>query len=155
MTTESNGTQFIDQTTSIVSAYVGNHVVRPDEIAGIIGQVHAALAKVSNGHGEANGHVKPLPAPAVAIGKSITPDYIICLEDGQKFRSLKRHLRKLNMTPEEYRAKWGLPANYPMVAPSYSQQRSQLARKMGLGQRVLRRANGKKPRRAAGTRVAA
>ena len=103
----------------------------------LISQVHAALLRVSSGRTEA-----PLePAkPAVSVKKSITPDYLVCLEDGKRFKSLKRHLRtQYNMTPEQYREKWGLPADYPMVAPNYAVARSQLAKKMGLGQQRKRR----------------
>src|SRR5262245_8849342 len=99
---------------------------------GLINQVHAALMRVSGGHTDAQP--EPLK-PAVAVKKSITPDYIICLEDGKKFKSLKRHLRtRYAMTPDEYRSKWGLPHDYPMVAPNYAKERSTLAKRMGLGQ---------------------
>ena len=103
----------------------------------LISQIHAALVRVSSGADET-----PLePAkPAVSIKKSISPDYIVCLEDGKRFKSLKRHLRtQYNMTPEQYREKWGLPADYPMVAPNYAVARSQLAKEMGLGQQRRRR----------------
>ena len=99
--------------------------------------VHAALVRVSGGHGEApSDSLKP----AVPVKKSITPEYIVCLEDGKKFKSLKRHLRtQYNRTPEQYREKWGLPADYPMVATNYAAARSQLAKQMGLGQQRRRR----------------
>jgi predicted transcriptional regulator len=128
---------FIGLTADIVSAYVSNNSVAAAEIPTLINQVHAALARVSAGRGEF-----PLEAakPAVPVKKSITPDYIICLEDGKKFKSLKRHLRtQYNMTPEQYREKWGLPLDYPMVAPNYAAARSQLAKQMGLGQQRRRR----------------
>ncbi|MGQ0680769.1 MucR family transcriptional regulator [Bradyrhizobium sp.] len=128
---------FIDLTASIVSAYLSNNPTPAAEIPGLIGQIHAALVRVSSGRTEA-----PLePAkPAVAIKKSISPDYIVCLEDGKRFKSLKRHLRtQYNMTPEQYRDKWGLPPDYPMVAPNYAVARSQLAKEMGLGQQRRRR----------------
>jgi predicted transcriptional regulator len=103
----------------------------------LIGQIHAALVRVATGRVET-----PLePAkPAVAVKKSVTAEYLVCLEDGKRFKSLKRHLRtQYNMTPEQYRDKWGLPPEYPMVAPNYAVARSQLAKKMGLGQQQRRR----------------
>jgi predicted transcriptional regulator len=129
---------YIELTADIVSAYVSNNAVAAGDISSIISQVHQALLRVSNGQSETSGE----PAkPAIAVKKSITPDYIICLEDGKKFKSLKRHLRtQYNMTPEHYREKWGLPADYPMVAPNYAEARSQLAKQMGLGQQRKRRA---------------
>lgn len=130
--TESAARNFIDLTASIVSAYVSNNPTPAAEIPALIGQVHAALLRVAAGRAE-----PPLePAkPAVPVRKSVTAEYLVCLEDGKRFKSLKRHLRtRYNMTPEQYRDKWGLPADYPMVAPSYAVARSQLARKMGLGQ---------------------
>jgi predicted transcriptional regulator len=128
---------FIGLTASIVSAYVSNNTVAAADIPALINQVHAALQRVSSGQGEAPA--EPLK-PAVAIKKSVTPEYIVCLEDGKKFKSLKRHLRsQYNMTPEQYREKWGLPPDYPMVAPNYAAARSQLAKQMGLGQQRKRR----------------
>jgi predicted transcriptional regulator len=123
---------FIDLTAEIVSAYVGNNTTPASELPALIGQVHAALVRVSEGQTPA----APAPAkPAVSVKKSLTAEYIVCLEDGKKFKSLKRHLRsKYNMTPEQYREKWNLPADYPMVAPNYAVTRSALAKKMGLGQ---------------------
>jgi len=129
---------FIELTAEIVSAYVSNNTVPASDIPGLINQVHAALARVSGK--PADGHAEPLK-PAVSLKKSITPEYIVCLEDGKKFKSLKRHLRtQYNMTPEQYREKWGLGADYPMVAPNYAAARSQLAKQMGLGQQRRRRA---------------
>jgi predicted transcriptional regulator len=129
--------KFIELTANIVSAYVGNHSVPAGDIAGLISQVHAALARVSSG---ADLNAEPLK-PAVPVKKSITPEYLVCLEDGKKFKSLKRHLRtQYNMTPEQYRDKWDLPADYPMVAPNYAQARSALAKQMGLGQQRRKRA---------------
>jgi predicted transcriptional regulator len=129
---------YIELTAGIVSAYVSNNSVAAGEISALISQVHAALLRVSNGQSEAAGE----PAkPAIPVKKSITPDYIICLEDGKKFKSLKRHLRtQYNMTPEHYREKWGLAPDYPMVAPNYAEARSRLAKEMGLGQQRKRRA---------------
>ena len=128
---------FIQLTAEIVSAYVSNNSVSAADIPALINQVHAALTRVSAGQGDAPA--EPL-RPAVPIKKSITPDYLVCLEDGKKFKSLKRHLRtQYNMTPEQYRERWGLAADYPMVAPNYAQARSQLAKQMGLGQQRRRR----------------
>jgi predicted transcriptional regulator len=129
---------FIELTADIVSAYVSNNSVAAADIPGLINQVHGALLRVSSGQGEMAA--EPLK-PAVSVKKSITNDYLICLEDGKKFKSLKRHLRtQYNMTPEQYREKWGLPPDYPMVAPNYAAARSQLAKQMGLGQQRRRRA---------------
>lgn len=132
------GKNFIELTASIVSAYLSNNPTQAGEIPNLISQVHAALVRVSSGRTE----TAPLePAkPAVSLKKSIAPDYLVCLEDGKRFKSLKRHLRtQYNMTPEQYREKWGLPADYPMVAPNYAVARSQLAKKMGLGQQQRKR----------------
>jgi len=128
---------YIELTAQIVSAYVGNNSVPSAEIASLIGQVHAALKRVSGGQTTALAE----PAkPAVSVKRSINPDFLVCLEDGKKFKSLKRHLRtQYNMTPEQYREKWGLPADYLMVAPNYAVARSQLAKQMGLGQQRRRR----------------
>lgn len=127
---------FIALTAQIVSAYVSNNTVPSADIPALINQVHAALTRVSGK--PADGHGEPLK-PAVSVKKSITPEYIVCLEDGKKFKSLKRHLRtQYNMTPEQYREKWGLSADYPMVAPNYAAARSQLAKQMGLGQQRRR-----------------
>jgi len=127
----------IELTAEIVSAYVSNNTVAAGEIPSLINQVHAALARVSGKPGDAPA--EPLK-PAVSVKKSLTPEYIICLEDGKKFKSLKRHLRtQYNMTPEQYRDKWDLNADYPMVAPNYAAARSQLAKQMGLGQQRRRR----------------
>jgi predicted transcriptional regulator len=132
----SDGT-FIELTASIVSAYVRNHSVPSDELPALIGQVHNALTRVSTGQAEAFADAV---RPAIAIKKSITPDFIVCLEDGKKFKSLKRHLRtRYHMTPEQYREKWGLGNDYPMVAPNYAAARSKLAKQMGLGQQRRRR----------------
>jgi len=125
---------FIELTAEIVSAYVSNNTVAAGDIPGLINQVHAALSRVSGGSSEAPA--EPLK-PAVSVKKSIAPDYIVCLEDGKKFKSLKRHLRThYNLSPEEYREKWGLPADYPMVAPNYSATRSKLAKDNGLGRKA-------------------
>ena len=120
-------------TAEIVSAYVSKNAVSAVELTGLIGEVHAALSRAT---GQATSTVSEELKPAVAVKKSITSEYIVCLEDGKKFKSLKRHLRThYNLSPEEYREKWDLPHDYPMVAPNYAAARSQLAKKMGLGTR--------------------
>jgi predicted transcriptional regulator len=129
----------LEMTADIVSAYVGNNSVSANDLPSLIANIHAALSGVSSGPVEAEPEPKE---PAVPIRKSISPDFLICLEDGRKFKSLKRHLRtKYDMSPEEYRSKWGLPKDYPMVAPNYAKARSDLAKQMGLGQ------GGRKPAR--------
>jgi predicted transcriptional regulator len=122
----------IEMAAEIVSAYVGKNAVGSDQLPELIRQVHGALTSVSSGASE----VPPAKAdPAVPVRKSIQPDYLICLDDGRKFKSLKRHLRtKYDLSPEQYREKWGLPKDYPMVAPNYAASRSALAKSMGLGQ---------------------
>ena len=137
MSENTTGGVYIELTADIVSAYVSHNSVSANEIPNLINQVHAALLRVSGGQSEAQA--EPLK-PAISVKKSITPDYLVCLEDGKKFKSLKRHLRtQYNMTPEQYREKWGLTPDYPMVAPSYAAARSQLAKQMGLGQQRRRR----------------
>ena len=137
MSNVSDTTNYIGLTAEIVSAYVSNNTVASGDIPALINQVHSALLRVSNG--EAQSPSEPLK-PAVPVKRSINPDFIVCLEDGKKFKSLKRHLRtQYNMTPEQYREKWGLAADYPMVAPNYAAARSQLAKQMGLGQQRRRR----------------
>jgi predicted transcriptional regulator len=124
--------EIIEMTADIVSAYVGNNSVAVGELASLIQSVHRALSGVTGAPEPAEVAPKE---PAVPIKRSIQPDHLVCLEDGRKFKSLKRHLRtKYNMSPEDYRAKWGLPKDYPMVAPSYAKARSELAKQMGLGQ---------------------
>ncbi len=134
--TDGAGKSFVDLTATIVSAYLSNNPTPASEIPNLISQIHAALLRVSTGRPE----TPPEPArPAVSVKKSVHPDYLICLEDGKRFKSLRRHLRsQYNMTPEQYREKWGLPSDYPMVAPNYAVARSQLAKKMGLGQQRRR-----------------
>jgi predicted transcriptional regulator len=137
MAETTGNSNFIELTAEIVSAFVRNNSVAPGDIPGLINQVHSALLRVSSGGKEQPS--EPLK-PAVSLKKSITPDYLVCLEDGKKFKSLKRHLRtQYNMTPEQYREKWSLPADYPMVAPNYAAARSKLAKDMGLGQQRRRR----------------
>src|SRR6186713_3182837 len=131
---DNTGGGYIELTADIVSAYVSNNSVSAGDIPNLINQIHSALVRVSGG--QSDSAPEPLK-PAVSLKKSITPEYLVCLEDGKKFKSLKRHLRtQYNMTPEQYRDKWGLPPDYPMVAPNYAVARSQLAKKMGLGQQA-------------------
>ena len=126
-----DGTDLVDMTASIVSAYVSANQINPQDLPALIRTVHSVLREVAGG---VQASIEPSQEPAVAVKKSVTPEFIICLEDGKKFKSLKRHLRtRYNMTPEEYRAKWGLPHDYPMVAPNYAKARSDLAKRMGLG----------------------
>ena len=118
-------------TAEIVAAYVAKHELSRDALSDLIGSVHRALQEI------ANPAAPPVeePSPAVSIKKSIKPDYIVCLEDGKQFKSLKRHLRSsYGLSPQQYRDKWGLPSDYPMVAPNYAAARSALAKKSGLGQ---------------------
>jgi predicted transcriptional regulator len=124
--------EIIEMTTDIVAAYVGNNSMPATELPQLLSGVHTALSAVATGVS-----LETHPAePAVPIKKSITPDYLVCLEDGRKFKSLKRHLRtKYDLSPDDYRRKWRLPPDYPMVAPNYAKARSALAKKMGLGQR--------------------
>jgi len=128
---------FIELAAGIVSAYVSNNSVPASDLPGLLSQVHTALLRVAGGQSTT---IPEAPKPAVPVKKSIHPEYLICLEDGKKFKSLKRHLRsQYNMTPDQYREKWSLPADYPMVAPNYAAARSRLARQMGLGQQRRRR----------------
>jgi len=137
MADNTSGGTYIELTAEIVSAYVSNNSVPAGDLQSLISQVHSALTRVSSGHADAPN--EPLK-PAVSVKKSITADHIVCLEDGKKFKSLKRHLRtQYSMTPEQYREKWSLAPDYPMVAPNYAAARSQLAKQMGLGQQRRRR----------------
>jgi predicted transcriptional regulator len=127
------GSNLVGLTASIVAAYVSHNTIASADLPGLIAETHTALSRVS---GRAPAIEREDGKPKVAVKKSIMPDYLICLEDGKKFKSLKRHLRThYNMSPEEYREKWGLPNDYPMVAPNYARARSDLAKKMGLGTR--------------------
>ncbi len=130
--TSSLDNDIIDLTAGIVSAYVSNNTIASGELAALIATVHSALSSTAR---TAQEPIVEELVPAIPIKKSVTDNYIICLEDGKKFKSLKRHLRThFDLTPEQYRAKWNLPADYPMVAPGYAAARSALAKKMGLGQ---------------------
>lgn len=132
MTDRSDPTELLKMATQIVAAHVSNNKVAMSELPGLIGAIHGALRDMGeNGGGEA----VPAGKPAVPVKRSVTPDYLICLEDGRKLKMLKRHLRTAyGMTPDEYRKRWSLPQDYPMVAPNYAKRRSALAKKIGLGQ---------------------
>ena len=123
----------IDLAADIVKSFVSNNSVPRVELAALIEAVHAAVKRLA-GPSEAAAAVSEPPTPAVSVRKSVTPDYLICLDDGRRFKSLRRHLATLGMTPEQYRVKWSLPSDYPMVAPNYAAQRSALAKSLGLGQ---------------------
>jgi predicted transcriptional regulator len=130
---EAATSNLVELASDIVSAYVSNNSVQTSELPALIAEVHASLASISSGGQQAPE--QPL-VPAVPVKKSVQPDYIVCLEDGKKFKSLKRHLRtSYDMTPGQYRQKWGLGPDYPMVAPNYAAARSELAKSMGLGQK--------------------
>ena len=134
-------------TAEVVSAYAGNNLLAATQLSEVINTVFATFAGLERSGGADKSEALK---PAVAVRKSVTPDYIICLEDGKKLKMLKRHLRSTyNMTPDEYRAKWGLPPDYPMVAPNYAEQRSVFAKKIGLGrktgQKIPRRNRKQKP----------
>lgn len=132
MTEQTNREDLLALTTEIVSAYLSNNTMPTGEIPNIIEQVFKTLANVN----AESAISADRPQPAVPIKKSVNPDYIVCLEDGKKLKMLKRHLKTAyNMSPEEYRERWGLPADYPMVAPNYAKQRSKLAKDIGLGTR--------------------
>ena len=133
MPNQDESVSYITVIADIVSAYVSNNSLRPTDLPDLIASVHASIQMIAKGEVEAPA-AAPL-VPAVPVKKSVTKDFLICLEDGKKFRSLKRHLGSVySMTPDEYRQKWGLPSDYPMVAPGYSEVRSQLAKEIGLGQ---------------------
>ena len=128
--------EILRMTSDVVSAYLHNNLLPTSELTVVIQTVHGSLASINNGV-----NAKPEPQkPAVSIRRSITPEHIVCLEDGKKLKMLKRHLRTTyDMTPQEYRAKWGLPTDYPMVTPNYAKQRSAFAKKIGLGRSNKRR----------------
>ena len=130
------GDDLLTLTADIVSSHVANNTVAVSDLPNLIENVYNALSRL----GSAPVKIETKQEPAVSVRSSVKPDYIICLEDGKKLKMLKRHLMThYNMTPEQYRAKWNLPADYPMVAPNYAQQRRQLAKKIGLGTRRKKR----------------
>ena len=136
---ENNTPQHLAEITAeVVSAYVANNTLPASELPALVTDVHATLsALVGKSSADGSAAEKEKQKPAVSIKKSITPDYLICLENGQKFKSLKKHLRaQYDMSPEDYRRKWGLPSDYPMVAPAYAERRSDLAKKLGLGRKA-------------------
>ena len=136
---ERPSSDMLKMTSEVVSAYVSHNVLPANQLSDVINTIHNTLAQLAR-NGNENGH--EAGKPAVSARKSITPDYIICLEDGKKLKMLKRHLRTTyNLSPEEYRAKWGLPADYPMVAPNYAKRRSEFAKKIGLGRKGSSRRN--------------
>jgi len=139
------GTNMVDLAADIVSAYVSHNSVQTSDLPALIGAVHSALSNVGKPPSEA-----PRGEPAVPVKKSITPDYLISLFDGKKYKSLKRHLRTShNMTPQEYRAFWNLSPDYPMVAPNYARARSELAKTMGLGLQRRKEPAKKRSKKAA------
>lgn len=132
MSDEQKDSVVVELAADIVSAYVSNNTLPANDLGSLIADVHGALSQTMGLQSEAKAEPQK---PAVSVRKSITPDYLICLEDGKQFKSLKRHLRThYDLSPEDYREKWGLPSDYPMVAPNYAAARSALAKKMGLGQ---------------------
>ncbi len=133
MTESANSGDILALTTEIVAAHVSNNTVSVGDLPHLINQVYQSLSTIGTG----TAPVVERTQPAVSVKKSITPDYIVCLEDGKKLKMLKRHLKTAyNMTPEDYRERWSLPADYPMVAPNYAKQRSRLAKEIGLGTRA-------------------
>ena len=134
MSEQQDTPNYIELAAEIVSAFVANNSVPATELPALIGNVHDALNKIAGGTAPKVEEAKQ--TPAVSVKKSVQPDYIVCLEDGKRFKSLKRHLRTVyDLTPDQYRAKWGLAHDYPMVAPNYAAARSELAKSMGLGAR--------------------
>ena len=132
-----NGGEAMRMTTDIVASFVANNKVSSEELADLIRSVHRTLASLSQSNGE---RAAERPKPATPINKSVHHDYIICLEDGKKLKMLKRYLRSTyDLSPDEYRKRWGLPPDYPMVAPSYAARRSEFAKKIGLGKGVRRK----------------
>ena len=137
MTDKISQNELLSLTTEIVASHVSNNSVAVGDLPQLIKLVYSSLATQGP---EEPKEQQEKPVPAVPIKRSVMPDYIVCLEDGKKFKSLKRHLRtQYNMTPEQYREKWGLPVDYPMVAPNYAKARSELAKEMGLGQQRRKR----------------
>lgn len=132
-TDEMMDTNVTEQVAAIVSAYVSHNSISPSDLPTLITSTHNALIALSAAPGHQDAEVLK---PSVSIKRSVTPDFIICLDDGKKFKSMKRHLAGLGMTPDQYRAKWGLPSDYPMVASNYSEARSTIAKSVGLGRKL-------------------
>lgn len=140
MTEKVENAELLELTTEIVASYVSNNTVASTDLAGVIQEVYKTMTTLGTQAAQPER-----PKPAVPVKKSVTPDHIICLEDGKKLKMLKRHLKTAyNMSPEEYRERWGLPADYPMVAPNYAKHRSSLAKKIGLGTKPRSSARAKK-----------
>jgi predicted transcriptional regulator len=133
LTSDAESFNPIELTADIVAAFVANNALPIADLPALIQSVHSALAQLASGPVIAAPLLEK-KEPAVSVRKSITPDFLVCLDDGKKFKSLRRHLAGLGLTPDQYRAKWSLPADYPMVAPNYAAQRSELAKQIGLGQ---------------------
>ncbi len=134
MADQDNHSELLELTTEIVAAHVSTNTLAVNDLPQLIQDVYATLANVGDVAGSSEK-----PQPAVSVKKSVTPDYIVCLEDGKKLKMLKRHLKTAyNMTPEEYRERWNLPRDYPMVAPNYAKHRSELAKEIGLGKKARR-----------------
>ena len=147
-TSPSSSAATVELTAEIVSAYVGNNTVHTSDLPGVIASIHAALRDL----GQPKAPPEEKLTPLMPVKKTITPDHLISLEDGKRYKSLKRHLSGRGLTPQQYRQKWGLPADYPMVAPNYAAQRSQLAKALGLGRKRVEDAAPAKrgrPRKAA------
>jgi len=139
MSEQPTQTDILELTSEIVSAHASNNTIAANDLPQMIKDVFATLQTLGSGV-----PTQERPQPAVPVKKSVTPDYIVCLEDGKQLKMLKRHLKtSYNMTPEEYRERWGLPADYPMVAPNYAKKRSSLAKKIGLGRKPGARQKGK------------
>lgn len=136
---DSASTDFATLTADVVAAYVSNNAVQMAELPNLIGTVHTALSEAANGK---SSPAVEKPTPHMAINKTVTADFIVSLEDGRRYKTLRRHLARRGLTPEQYRAKWGLTPGYPMVAANYSKRRSELAKELGLGQAQV----GKKKR---------
>ncbi|WP_085902556.1 MucR family transcriptional regulator [Kiloniella majae] len=135
MSEDNSSLELVELTTSLVSAHVSNNSVAMSDLPQLIREVYGTLSTL----GQEEKKEPERPTPAVSVKKSITPEFIVCLEDGKKLKMLKRHLKTAyNMTPEEYRERWGLPQDYPMVAPNYAKQRSSLAKQIGLGTKANR-----------------
>ena len=137
----------VELAAQMIAAFVANNSVPRSELPALIQAVHGTVTRLADGSASPPPAVEA-KAPAVSIRKSITPDYLICLEDGKRFKSLRRHLATLGLTPEQYREKWKLPSDYPMVAPKYAAQRSALAKKSGLGQNRRGKTGARKKRQA-------
>jgi predicted transcriptional regulator len=139
MTDQEKSDELVERVADIVAAYVTNNPVQAPNLPELIDTVHRSLSQLASGKATAE-----LPEPAVPVKRSVRSDHIVCLEDGNKFKSLRRHLATAHgLTPEEYRERWNLPADYPLVAPAYSSERSELAKKLGLGRKLKAKGRGR------------